>query len=153
MKEKHVRDWVRKVWAGRPVTWVEPRRGSTVGAADLYLPVGPLLLPVELKVFDETESGFVVGDSVRPAQVVYHHHLHNVGVVTGFLFGLKGESKGMYYVPGTKVVACMLRERVADRFIDRKCCYQMSSDRDLNDRWLRICVLGESNKNGNLLPF
>lgn len=149
MKEKHVRDWVRRVWAGRPITWVETRRGSTVGAADLYLPIAPMLLPVELKVFAESSEGYVLDDAVRPAQVVYHHHLHKVGVETCFMFGLKGENKRILFVDGKVVVRAMLRED-NKRVIAKSNCVVMTDDWQLNQRWIHVALFANEHEKGNL---
>ena len=141
MKEKQVRDWVRRVWSGRPLTWVEPRRGSTVGAADLYLPLGKLLLPVELKVFEETTRGYVVDKAVRPAQVVYHYQLNNGGVLSGFLFGLKGNSPRVFFADGAYVVSVMMKEDPNERYLQKDFCTLLSQDAVLNEAWLSAQLL------------
>lgn len=141
MKEKQVRDWVRRVWSGRPVTWVEPRRGSTVGAADLYLPLGQLLLPVELKVFTETTEGYVVDKAVRPAQVVYHYQLNKAGVLSGFLFGVKGKAGSHLFVDGAYVVSVMMKEDPNERYLQKGFCTLLSQDAMLNEAWLSVQLL------------
>lgn len=133
MKESDLRNWVKSVWGKNHVlTWVEPRRGSSVGACDVYLPFDRLLLPVELKVFSETTSGFVCAKAVRPAQLVYHHSLVKSGIMSGFMFVTGKRNSPVYFARSYPVVyACMHNQQ-----LPKSKTIVLSKDADLNTRYI-----------------
>ena len=131
-RETELRNWVKKVWKGVPLTWVEPRAGSSVGAADVYVPMNGLLLPVELKLFCETAQGFKVVGAVRPAQIAYHAGLGKVGVRSIFLFGSADpKNKTVWFVPSWIVVGCCLN----DKLLLHSQVSVLCQDNKTNDLW------------------
>ena len=83
--EGWLRDWLRDGWTGMSdLVWVEAARGGTAGAPDVFVPVGELYLPVELKAWLATDAGRVVF-TARPAQRRFHVRAAMAGHRTAFL--------------------------------------------------------------------
>jgi hypothetical protein len=86
--EKDLRLWLRNVWLNgkkqAPLVFVEPAKGSTIGCADVLLPIHPLLIPVELKLAKKRKSESFV-TVIRPAQKRFHTLLALNGFFSCFL--------------------------------------------------------------------
>jgi len=86
--EKDLRLWIRNVWLNgnksAPLVFVEPAKGSSIGCADVLLPIHPLLIPVELKLAKKRKSESFV-TVIRPAQKRFHTLLALNGFFSCFL--------------------------------------------------------------------
>ena len=102
MKELEFKNWFRDNWNGWMATY-EPRRGGTVGVADLQILIRGRLLPVELKV-GEVQGKHLVSHDVRASQVAWHRELFKAGGYSLFMVGV-GEGKTpdrVFVFPGAK---------------------------------------------------
>ena len=89
--EREVRDWLRSEVGGEhPITWVEPSRGSTAGAADAFLAYRSRLWPIEAKVATPGLKG-KIQPVVRPLQRNWHRRMAASGVETFLLIGVEVE--------------------------------------------------------------
>ena len=68
-REDVLRAAVKQVF-GRSVTWVEPGRGGTVGAADCWLPIRGVWVGVELKDGERLRDG--LSFTIRGSQRLWH---------------------------------------------------------------------------------
>jgi hypothetical protein len=89
MLEHHVREAVRRMWAGDPLglSWVEQARGSTAGTPDVTIPLPRPWhdVPTELKLWRRTSKGLEC--KVRPAQRRWHTLQNRGGNRTAFIIG------------------------------------------------------------------
>lgn len=120
-REDLIRQAVRSVF-GESVTWVEPGRGGTVGAADCWLPIRGAWIGAELK--DGEAVGAGVRFDMRPAQRRWHHRAAKEGAPSCVLIRLGDDVLGLQGAryPLTQRDACFsglssLKSGV--RFIDR----------------------------------
>jgi len=89
MNEQQLKVWFRENWEGWMASY-EPRRGGTVGIADLQILVKGRLVPIELKV-GEYDGRFLRTHDVRAAQVMWHQQLLKAGGYSWFLVGVGAE--------------------------------------------------------------
>jgi len=137
MKEQEFKNWFRDNWNG----WVaayEPRRGGTVGVADLQILIRGRLLPVELKV-GEVQGKHLISHDVRASQVQWHRELFKAGGYSVFLVGV-GEGKKpdqVFVFPGAKGV--MLQSKLEWRASDIIDVINFSSDLHDKQAFLMGC--------------
>lgn len=87
--EADVRKRIKDIWDARKrlLVWVEPTTGSTVGAADLFIPLpNHYYLPVELKFWPRREDGGHLVE-MEPSQNLFHYRAGIVNMKTCFIFG------------------------------------------------------------------
>ena len=90
MNEQQFKSWFRENWDGWLSTY-EPRRGGTIGIADLQILVKGRIVPIELKV-GEIQGGKLFCHDVRASQVQWHRDLFKAGGYSLFVVGV-GENK------------------------------------------------------------
>lgn len=86
MSELKFKQWFAKNWNGWLSTY-EPRRGGTVGIADIQILIRGRLVPIELKV-GTLKNGKLVANDIRPAQIRWHYDLSKAGGQSFFLIGV-----------------------------------------------------------------
>ena len=103
MNEGQFKVWFRENWKGWMSAY-EPRKGGTVGIADLQILVKGRLVPVELKIAEFSDEGLVIPERIRPAQIQWHAKLAKAGGFSIIVFGI-GEAKQpeeILWYPGGK---------------------------------------------------
>ena len=90
MDEAQFKSWFRDNWDGWLSSY-EPRRGGTVGIADLQILVKGRLVPVELKV-GAIQNNMLFCKEIRAAQVKWHRDLYKAGGYSVLAVGV-GEEK------------------------------------------------------------
>lgn len=88
--ESELRWWLRGAWQFGggpcpPLAWVEAAPGGTDGTPDVFLPIGELWLPVELKDWSDWKV------AMRPVQKRFHRLALEASTRTAFLFLAGGE--------------------------------------------------------------
>jgi len=83
MRENEFKKWFRQQWKGL-VDSYEPRKGGSVGVADLQVVFQERLIPVELKMGKIVGDKLIV-DKIRPAQIQWHEKIGCWNVLTVFL--------------------------------------------------------------------
>ena len=140
MTEKELRNLVKKVWGnGPPLTWVEAGRGSTVGAADLLVPVGRQLVPAELKVIKTTHDSFQ--PVLRPVQLNYHRGLIKNGIASVYLFGVDWHDCPCAYVCDMNVA---IEAIMSDKNIEPGNCIEFGHWRHRRTSWVEFSELIKS---------
>lgn len=102
MTESEFKRWVRKNWKGWLSSY-EPRKGGTVGVADLQVVVKKRLVPIELKVGRiinhlTRKEPIIELSRVRPVQLEWHRGLQREGINTFFMIGIGDGRKPEYVI-------------------------------------------------------
>lgn len=114
MQEKQFKTWFVKNWDG----WVssyEPRKGGTVGIADLQILVKGRLVPIELKVGElvdnlTRERPLLKTERVRPAQIKWHYDLAKAGGISFVLVGVgQGDEPEHMFKFGGMIAGSLLK--------------------------------------------
>lgn len=87
--EADVRKKLKEIWGekGRNLIWVEQSHGSTVGAADVFLPLpNGFYIPCELKFWPVRSNGEKHA-IMRPTQYVFHYKASQKKMKTFFIAG------------------------------------------------------------------
>jgi hypothetical protein len=98
---KELRKWASewgqsKAWRSLPLTWVEAAAGGTFGCADVFVPCGYRLVPIELKVGKWNKHGDLETE-IRPAQKRWHVLHSRAFIPTLFLIGVGASPKTAEY--------------------------------------------------------
>jgi len=96
--EKNFKSWIKTHWRGWLSSY-EPRKGGTIGIADLQIVVENKIVPIELKIGRVIKS-LVDGSElldicdIRPVQIQWHKSLFEKGGVNSFfLVGVGSQNK------------------------------------------------------------